>query len=173
MAYRIANGILFNLCWLAVVGSESALLSWGLAIAVVTAHLYWFGKGMAELRLVLLVAVVGLLLDQLLFASGLLRIPGGSGFPPLWLSALWPLFAITLLHAFAGLGPHPWLAALLGAVAGYASYRLGATMSAIEFGDPLLTGVVLALLWAILFPLYLHVGGRLVASGGEGAGYAR
>ncbi|MFV8816481.1 DUF2878 domain-containing protein [Haliea sp. E17] len=161
---NLVNGLLFNVIWFAVIASQSALLAWPLVIFYVAAHLIWLGRGRAELALILSLAGFGLVLDQCLFFSGLLIRPGAGGTAPLWLSALWPLFATTLMHAFSGLARAPLVAAVLGAVAGYGSYRLGAAMTDISFGQSPLTDIALTVLWALLFPALLLIAARLAGA---------
>lgn len=151
---------MFNLSWFLIVSSQNAAVSWLVALAHVLVHLAVFGRGRGEVLLIIAAGLYGLLLDQVLFVAGVLKAPGLGA--PLWLSALWPVFACTLLHAFSGLRTRPLLASVVGAVGGYASYRLGASLSAIEFGSPG-AAIVIALLWAGLFPLALIVAESFVA----------
>lgn len=148
----VFNGLMFNLSWYLIVSSQDAAVAWAIALSHVLLHQLLLGKGRRELLLILAAGCYGLLLDQVLFFAGVLTAPGGNA--PLWLSALWPVFACTLLHAFAGLRRRPLLASVVGAVGGYGSYRLGAALSAVEFGGPG-AGIAIGLLWAGIFPLAL------------------
>lgn len=156
----VLNGLMFNLSWFLIVTSGNALVAWSVALVHVVLHLALLGRGRGETQLLVAATLYGLLLDQLLFLTGTLRAPGPGA--PLWLSALWPVFACTLLHAFSGLRTRPLLAALAGAVGGYGSYRLGAGLSVVEFGSPG-AGLVVALLWAGLFPLGLIVAHQYIS----------
>lgn len=160
----LGNGLMFNLSWFLIVTSGSAAIAWGVACLHVLLHLVLLGRGRGEARLIVAAALYGLLLDQVLFLTGALRAPGSGA--PLWLSALWPVFACTLLHAFSGLRTRPLLASLVGAAGGYGSYRLGASLSAVEFGSPG-SGLLIALLWAGLFPLGLIVAEKFVCEEGS------
>jgi len=157
---KLLNGLIFNVAWLLIVRGQSDVLAWAVAAACVAVHLALFGHR-GEWRLVALLGGLGLLLDQLLFAAGILVVPGRSGPAPLWLSALWPVFAITLAHLFAGLAARPLLAAAVGAAGGYASYRLGSSLSDVAFGNSPASDLVLVLLWAVLFPALLLLAKRM------------
>ncbi|KZX58753.1 hypothetical protein A3709_17295 [Halioglobus sp. HI00S01] len=160
VARKLVNGTLFNLCWFAVVMLHHDLWSWVATFAYLVLHVAVFRPARAEVQLIALVTAGGFLLDQIMFASGVLLT--ASGAPPLWLSALWPAFASTLSHAFAGLREHLWLAAVIGGVGGYGSYRLGASLSDVSLAAPALSATVLIAAWAILFPLLLLLAQHLV-----------
>jgi hypothetical protein len=156
----IGNGILFNLSWLLIVGSASAILAPLVAIGHVALHQLWIGRGGRELALIGGVAVFGLLLDQLLFAVGLFTVNGQHALAPLWLSCLWPVLATTLGHAFSGLQQRPLLAAVLGAIGGFTSYTAGTAMTDIGFAHPLAGPIAIAAIWACLFPALALVARR-------------
>ncbi len=162
MWQKLANGLMFNLSWLLIVGGQSGLLAWGVAALHLAVHFAWLGRGRAEWTFIAGFSVFGLLLDRLLFIAGVLVAPGGAA--PLWISALWPVLGTTAAHAFSGLARHPLVAAVVGAVGGLLSYRLGASLSDIAFGTSPLAEIVLLGLWAILFPLMLVVARRLTSS---------
>lgn len=148
----IANGLLFNISWLAIVTSESALWAPLIAAGHVGLHYGVMGKGQRELLLIGGITLFGLLLDQFLFAAGLFTLQGQPGLAPLWLSCLWPVLATTLGHAFAGLQQRPVLASVLGAIGGGASYLAGTSMTAVDFGNPVSGLIAIAAIWALLFP---------------------
>lgn len=149
---KAGNGLLFNLSWLAIVGSESLLVAPAVVAAHLVVHQLWIGRGVRELAFIATVALFGVLLDQLLFGIGLFTVNGQHSLAPLWLSCLWPVLATTFQHCFAGLQRSLALAAILGAVGGAGSYYAGTRMSAVEFADPLVGLIVIGALWALLFP---------------------
>lgn len=157
MKAKIFNGLLFNLSWLLIVLSQNAGLAWLVAAVHVVLHMRLIGNGRSEWFFILTIAAAGLVIDQLLFVSGILRAADIATVAPLWLSALWPVLATTSMHAFSTLGNRLWLAALLGAIGGYGSYRLGVSLSSIEFGTLPQSGVLLAVFWALMFPTLLCV----------------
>ena len=80
---KVVNGLLFNLGWFLVVFTHSD----SLAVAVVLAHLALhhtlMGLRRGELTLIGITLAVGVLIDQALFATGILTIDGQPGVPPL------------------------------------------------------------------------------------------
>lgn len=165
MKQKLANGMMFNVSWFLIVWTHSAVLAWLIAAVHVAVHMATLGRGRGEWTLLALAAAVGLVIDQLLFALGILNADGGPA--PLWLSALWPVFATTMLHAFSGLRSLPWLAALVGGIGGYLSYRAGAALSSVSLGASPVADIALVLLWALLFPTLLVLAARLEAMAQE------
>jgi len=163
MVMKLLNGIMFNISWLLIVLAQDALISWAVAAVHVTLHMLVMGRGRAELQLLGLAAVVGLAVDQLLFTANVLGNATGAAGAPLWLSALWPVFATTLLHAFAGLRANLLLAAMIGGIGGYLSYRVGTGLSGVDFAQPMFTDAVLIVLWGVLFPSLLVMAAQLSA----------
>jgi hypothetical protein len=83
----------------------------------------------------------------------------------LWLACLWPVFATTLMHTFAGLQNRVFLAVVFGALGGALSYTAGVRLTTIEFGSPLWGPFILGALWAVVFPLLLVFAARLSKPG--------
>ncbi len=166
LAVVLANGTLFNISWLAIVLTHSALLSPMVVLIHMAIHFRLFGYGMIEAKYILVVAFVGLLLDQLLFLAGVLTTEGGTGPAPLWLSCLWPVLATTMMHAFSGLQSRILLAALFGAIGGALSYTAGTRLSDVEFVSAFWGPATLAVAWAVLFPAML-AGARLMTDFGR------
>lgn len=164
LAVVVANGTLFNLSWLGIVLTHSPLLGPVIVLLHLAVHFRFFGHGLVEAKYILVVAVAGLLLDQLLFLSGVLTTAGGTLLAPLWLSCLWPVLATTMMHAFSGLQTRHYLAALVGAIGGALSYTAGTRLSDVEFGSAVWGPVTLGVAWAVLFPALL-AGARLMKDG--------
>lgn len=157
----LANALLFNLTWFAIVATHNAVMALVIVALHLAAHFALVGRDRGEMLLIAAVSLLGAALDQLLFAFGVFNVAGQDALAPLWLSALWPVFATTLLHAFASLRGRPWLAALIGGVGGAVSYIAGVNLSDVDFAHPLWGPLVLGALWALLFPLLLALSARL------------
>lgn len=166
LAAMLANGVLFNISWLAIVLTHSSLVAPLVVVLHLALHFRFFGYGLVEARLILVVTAVGLILDQALFLAGILTTAKPGVIAPLWLSCLWPVLATTLMHAFSRLRQRLVLASLFGAVGGGLSYLAGTRLSDIAFVSPVWGPAILAAAWAILFPALL-MGAGLVAGDGE------
>jgi hypothetical protein len=161
---RLANAALFNLSWFAIVVTQQAAIALAVVALHLVAHVVLVGRDRGEMLLIALVSLIGVALDQLLFLLGVFNVGGQSALAPLWLSCLWPVFATTLLHAFASLQGRPWIAALVGGVGGAVSYVAGVHLSDVEFASALWGPVIVGVLWALLFPLLLAWAARLSRS---------
>lgn len=158
----VVNGTLFNISWFAIVITHSPYLA-PLVVAVHLAiHFSLLGRGLREAQFIVLVTAIGATLDQLQFALGLFLVDGARSIGPLWLSCLWPAFATTLGHAFAGFRARPVAAALVGGIGGALSYVAGTRLSPVEFADPVIGPIVLGVTWAIMFPLLLRLAARFM-----------
>ncbi len=144
--------VAFDLYWtLVVLFRERGIIVW-LALAMLA------GVMLAPaLRIYALVlAVAGGSLDALWALTGLIRF-SGDGVLPLWMVALWLMFAVVwtrLTHTSALPG---WTLALLATLGGPVAYYVGERLGAITFLQP--NFIVLSWLglgWLVL-ALFLHI----------------
>ena len=106
MLKNLANAGLFQLGWFAcVVGGNSPWLV--LAGGALMAHLLWISRSMAEVRLIVVVCLLGTAVDSLLLNAGVFVFKQPGLLIPFWLILLWALLAITLNHCLAP-GVKPW-----------------------------------------------------------------
>ena len=158
---KVINASLFNIAWLVCVifGDLAAVMA---CVVVLFLHYLLVSRCVAEVGLVLKVVILGWLVDTALFSANILTSDGGAIFPPLWLSCLWLLFATTLNHCFFWFQQHNIVAMIVGAIAGPTSYYAGCQLSAITMGESSLTSLlIIALVWAVIFPLVLSWASRL------------
>ena len=160
---RLLNAGLFQLGWFAcVLGGNSLWLL--LAGAALLAHLLVISRSMSDVRLVLVVCLVGSTVDSLLLNAGVFEFRQEGILIPFWLMLLWALLATTLNHCLAWTARPAWRAVLLGAVGGPLSYYAGQRLGAVQFGFGLWpTLVLLAVLWAGLFPALQWLAGKQTA----------
>ena len=105
-----------------------------------------------ELKRLLPLVAVGVIVDASLSATGVFDV-GDGVLVPLWLCALWVAFATTLNRSLAVFGRYRWLAALIGGIGVPFNYAVGAKLGAVAFPfDPVVTGIVLVAVWALLLP---------------------
>ena len=158
---KVINASLFNIAWLVCVifGDLAAAMACAVVLAL---HFLFVSRNPIEGSLLLKVVILGWLVDTALFSANLLISDVGSNFPPLWLSCLWLLFATTLNHCFVWFQQHNIVAMIVGAIAGPTSYYAGCQLSAIAMGEsPLTSLLIIALVWAVIFPLVLSWASRL------------
>jgi len=156
MIPSLLNYIGFQVGWLAcVAGTGNGHLYLGPAVSVplLAAHLVMSSRRVLELKRLLAVAAFGLVLELLAASAGQYRYLGSVSLLPLWVAALWLLFAATLNSSFAWLSGRPLLAAALGALAGPLSFKAGVGLGAGEYlTSPLHASLALAVLWGLALP---------------------
>lgn len=132
-------------------------------------HLATVRRPGPELRLVLCATLLGTLADAVPVQLGAVAYAHGqwsAALPPFWLSGLWAAFATSLNLTLRWLHGRPWLAALLGAVAGPLAFSSGVRLGGAQFVDAPLALGWLALEWALLLPLLCWLGQRLDGAAG-------
>ena len=158
----LINFIGFQIGWFACVISAAngqSLLGITCAILVVTFHLYR-NCFYTEFYIILTAMLFGFVWESILVASGLLHYintPSSEIFAPVWLVAIWALFATTINLSMAWLKGRWFLAALLGALFGPLAFVAGEKLGAVEFVNHTAALAVLALGWACLMPLLLRL----------------
>jgi hypothetical protein len=156
---KLANILAFQIGWFSCI--LGAAWGWPMAgplvvVALVALHLYLSAAPVGEAPLLFVVAFVGTVIDSLHAAWGVVSFHGNQPFPwvcPLWMSALWMIFATTLRGALGWMEGRYRLAFVLGALAGPGSYYAGARLGAIALNENLAFSLtVLAAVWAVTLP---------------------
>jgi hypothetical protein len=161
MKFKILNLVMFQLGWaICVLGGNLMAVAYSL-IALLIHHRYVL-QSKSEWKLVGFIALVGITWDSLLVFFGLIVYSDAVLFSlPVWMICLWILFATTFMHSMAWLSGYSWLCVFVGTVFGPMSYWAGVELSDASFGaSPILSMVVIAAGWAILFPIGLYMTGR-------------
>ena len=165
---RLLNFAMFYLGWFACVmgaGRGQLWLGPSVVAALVLMHLCLTPRPLQETRLILVVGIFGFAIDTLQASAGLYAFTRTSVAPwlcPLWMVALWMIFATTLNGSMAWLAGRFGLAAALGALCGPASYVTGARLGAIELpAHARLSLVGIAIVWACVMPSLLWLRGFL------------
>ncbi|MGQ9686111.1 MAG: DUF2878 domain-containing protein [Thiobacillaceae bacterium] len=157
-ARRALNLLAFQAAWFATVLGAAHGLPWLGPVAVLAAvvlHLAQSTQRWPELRLLSAAFVLGFLFENALLNAGVVGYVGDPVWVPLWMLALWPLFATTLNVSLAWFKSRRGLAMLAGALAGPPAYAGGEALGAIRLYGPALW--ILAAGWAVTFPLLLAV----------------
>jgi hypothetical protein len=123
---------------------------------LLTMHLAYIPRPLLECRFLAFVVLLGTVWESVLVRTHLLGYPSGvliEGFAPYWIVALWALFGAQFNTSYKWLKHRLIAAAILGAIAGPASFRAGAALGALQFIRPWPATVILAAGWAVILPL--------------------
>ena len=162
----LLNAALYQAGWVACTLGAAKGLPWvgpAAAAAIVAWHLVRARDFARESRLIALAGMAGLCFETLLLQSGLVAYPGGTaiaGLAPMWMVALWGLFATTFNVSLRRLRDHPVLAAALGGLGGPVAYYAGTRLGAIDLVAPAMALVAIGIAWAIATPLLMRAARR-------------
>ena len=165
--FLFLNAALYQAGWAAcILGAAHGVPGVGLAAsaAIVAWHLARARRATEELLLVCAAASAGLFFETALLQTGWVRYPGASGLgylAPLWMAALWGLFATTLNVSLRALRERSLIAAMLGAVGAPVAYYAGARLGALDLVSPVPALAAIALGWAVATPGLLGLARRL------------
>jgi hypothetical protein len=157
----VVNAVLFQLCWVAFVGGAGRGCWWlGFLVLLPFAlwQLYVSARPRADALLLLIAAALGFVVDSALAYSGVLSyatpVPWAQ-LAPIWIVGLWAGFGLTLNHSMVFLQTRPWLALLLGGLAGPFAYWVAArAWSAVALNGPMWQALLaLAIAWALITPV--------------------
>ncbi|MDQ2076797.1 DUF2878 domain-containing protein [Marinimicrobium sp. ABcell2] len=153
LEHPAGNGIWFYLLWAcAIVGRETWL---PVTLALLLIHILVVEYPRRELASALPLAAIGVLLDSVLSYVGFFYFEGYLWAPP-WLAALWLGFALCLHRSMRFFARHWVLSVGFGGMGGALSYWSGMKLGAVAFGLPeWLSVVLIASMWALLFPLLI------------------
>lgn len=175
----LLNFINFQIGWFACVLGAAWGYPWAgvvVALAVAAWHCTHVAQPRRELMLLAAAALIGAAWDSLLLMSGWIQYPNGmlvAGAAPVWIVALWVLFATTLNVSLAWLKRSPLLALAFGAMGGPLAYYAGAKLGALVFVDQTAALIALAAGWALLTPLLLQLAKHFDGGAAAGNGHFR
>jgi hypothetical protein len=159
MVKNIKNLVLFKLGWIGC-ATFAANGYPGLAILTVAAvaalHLATLPVKRKEALVLLAAALFGMSWESALVGLGIVSYPGYDGsavLAPLWIVAMWVLFATTINHGLAWIKRNWVIASTAGLIGGPLAFFGGAGLGAVAFSDTLLAMGVIGIGWAILLPL--------------------
>lgn len=162
----LTNFALFQLGWFACVLGGAWGWPW-IGVSFVAMATLWHLRVVANPRneavLLAVAVVIGTLVDSLLPAAGWVAYPSGQLHPmmaPVWIIALWVLFAGTLNMSMKWLRDRYLLALLFGAIGSPMSYFAGSRLGAVTLVDPVMALAAQSLLWAIVLPSLVWLAGR-------------
>jgi hypothetical protein len=165
--FTIVNFTLFQLGWLICVLAAAynyTAISVLSCAAIIALHLSLLSDSKSELKLILIAGCIGFLVDSLNIAFHVFQTGQPQGLPlaPLWLVALWMLFAISLRHSLAWLGSNAMMSAAFGAVFAPLAYYAGSKLGAVELpqNDVLVSLCAIGLAWSLVTPLLFWLANR-------------
>lgn len=155
----VVNAVLFQFGWFACVLGGNVVAG-AFLLPYLLVHFGWVSRLRGEWLYTIAVAVTGFGFDWLLSQAGVFKL-AEPGFP-VWLAALWVLFATLVPHGLRWLQGRYWLAAALGAAGGASSYAAGISLGVASADVPWLAYTVWAAEWALLMPLLVLAAERLL-----------
>lgn len=164
MSLMLQNFILFQAAWFScVIGGASTDYHWtGVAVVaiVVAVHLSRAHSVGHEAVLILLTTLLGTAWDSALMTAGLFSFSNGVVFTtliPIWMMAMWALFATTLNVSMRWMKDRYLLAALFGAIGGPLAYYAGYRLGAIEFSNTVNALIAVGAGWTVIMPLLMFL----------------
>lgn len=165
LSNNLINFILFQLVWVGfVVGAANDFIILGvLALVIMLLWQLWPSRrANSDLGLIVASMLVGCVTGTLWAASGLVEFH--SHWPldwlaPWWIIAMWASFGATLNHSLLWIQRSPWLAAVLGAIGGPASYAAAARIGAVTIDDFWLTMALMSVAWFVALLILMRVAG--------------
>ncbi len=163
---QIVNFVVFQAAWFAaVLGAAHGVPLWGTAavVAAIGWHLAVSARPRAEAKLVGIACLIGVVVETFAAMQGHIAYPSGqpvATVAPYWMVALWGLLAIALNVTMRWLRGRPWLAALLGAVAGPLAFVSGVRLGGAVFIDATPALATMACVWAVLMPVLMRLSER-------------
>jgi|AntRauTorckE6833_2_1112554.scaffolds.fasta_scaffold03058_3 hypothetical protein len=171
---KVINVVLYQIGWFScILGAALGFPLCGafVSLTLVVLHLLLTDARKVEVRLLFAACVLGIVVDSLQQAAGLFTFKTDPSWPlwlPLWVFVIWIQFATLLRFALHWLSERYLLGALFGAIGGPLAYWSGIRLGAATFGgNPQLTLLVLALVWALVTPLLLWARHKLAGSEGH------
>ncbi len=166
----VINFVLFQIGWFVCVLSAVNNSAW-IGITVVTLIVLWHlfqahtsVSAITESLLLVIALLTGLIWESLLLHLQLVSYPShpaNSLIAPVWILALWPLFATTFNLSLRWMKNKLALAAVFGFVGGPLSFYAGHKLGGVNFHNLTISMITLAIAWAILVPAMLYISRKL------------
>jgi hypothetical protein len=151
--------LLLQIIWPAAVLGAAAGMSWPAFVAMAAMPLWSAVRRLswrADLRMLVIGVLVGLVFEPLLIGSGLIvyALQPSEGWVPAWILFLWGGFAINFNHCLAWLQGRWWFAALFGLLGAPLSVLAGVSLGAAQAPVGLVPlAVVYGIAWGVMMPL--------------------
>lgn len=156
----VVNVLIYQIVWFLCVfkGDGGALLSLGLLVG----HLLWSPLRKADLQMMFILLFAGLVIDGAISYGGLVSYRVDGAPIPFWLAVIWLALAILPNHSLRWLKGRPLLSSLFAAVGGPLAYWAGVKAGSATFNATLFSSLaLLAVVWALFWPLTMSIANRL------------
>jgi hypothetical protein len=161
MQKTIINFVSFQIGWFACVLGGAHGLPWLwplLAVPILAWHFHQSAAWDKELKLILIIAIVGSVFDQCLLSLGWIQYPA-SAWPswllPVWMMILWMLFSSTLNVSLRWMRGKYFVSVIFGAIGGPIAYLAGQKLGAMELVAQSSVLILLAVGWGLMMPAML------------------
>lgn len=165
--WKLANFAGMQIAWFAcVLGAAHDLVwaGWLVGLAFVAFHFVLLKDRRPDAILAVAALLLGVIYETLNHGAGVYSTTTdffAAPAPPSWLLLLWVAFALAIRHSMGWMRGRYVVAAILGAIAGPMSWRGGAALGAVTFGDLAAPWwLTLGIEWGIAMPLLLYVADR-------------
>jgi hypothetical protein len=165
---QLINYALYQIGWFACVLGGASRRPWTgflIAMSLVGVHLTLSVERSLEVRLAVLTATVGAVVEMVQIAAGTYRFTSGTltdALPPPWLLAMWAQFATTFRFSLRGVMSRPLFAGLFGAAGGPIAFLAGERLGAVILLPPLAHDLLrLSISWAVALLVFSVVARRL------------
>ena len=165
---QLINYALYQIGWFACVLGGASHRPWTgflIAMSLVGVHLTLSVERSLEVRLAVLAATAGALVEMVQIAAGTYRFTSGTltdALPPPWLLAMWAQFATTFRFSLRGVMSRPLFAGLLGVAGGPIAFLAGERLGAVNLLPPLAHALLrLSVSWAVALLVLSAAVGRL------------
>ena len=161
-----ARFIVFQLGWFAAVlgGAHDHVITGSIAVALIIAfHIWHADVPSREAILILFTTLIGTTWDSALVILDVIRYPHGNfinGVAPLWIIAVWALFATAFNTSLTFLKQRYVFASLFGAIGAPLSFLAGMKLGALQFPDQNRALLVIAIGWATMMPPLMKLAQR-------------
>ena len=167
---RFVNFLFYQTGWFACVLGAAWGFQWlgvGIALCLVSAHFWLATDRILQIKLALIAAAIGLLVDCTQLWAGVFAFSRGrvlDWLPPPFMTVLWIQFATTFRYCMSWLSGHYGLGAGFGLLGAPLAFYAGERLGAIEFLSPRpLHFAVLGCLWSLVVPLLVYISDRLAS----------
>ncbi len=155
------NVLIYQVVWFLCVfkGYTGALIS----LLLLLAHLIRSPHREADLKMMFALLIIGVIVDGIIHQAGFISYRVDGVPIPFWLAVIWLALAILPHHSLRWLKKRPLLSSLFAAVGGPLAYWAGVRMGSAEFNGPLLQSLtLLAVVWALLWPVAMAIANRIL-----------